>query len=155
MKLSTFILAIVFIIGLWGLFPSLFILLNHSLGLPILNNLFFKFIGIFLLVLALGVDLYLFWFFSKVGHGTPIPIEPTQKIITTGLYTKSRNPMYISHLIFALGLFFLLGHVLLLPAVLCEFVLLHLFLVYWEEPNLKKRLGPTYLTYLRQIPRWV
>ena len=37
---------------------------------------------------------------------------------------------------------------------ICEFVLLHVFLVYWEEPNLKQRLGQEYLDYLDTVPRW-
>ncbi len=63
--------------------------------------------------------------------------------------------MYLSHLIFATGLFFLLGHALLLLAVVFEFLLLNVFLVYWEEPNLKQRLGQEYLDYLDTVPRWL
>ncbi len=77
MKLSTFLFAIVFMIGLWIIFPYLFIVLNQSLGLPIIDNLFLKFLGILLLISAVGVDFYLFRIFPRIGLGTPIPTEPT------------------------------------------------------------------------------
>ena len=80
MKLSTFLLAIVFIVGLWIIFPYLFVLVNQSLELPIINNLFLKFLGVLLLTLAIGIDLYLFRFFPNAGKGTPIPVEPTQNM---------------------------------------------------------------------------
>lgn len=41
--------------------------------------------GLLLILLALCMDIYLFVLFKIFGKGTPVPIEPTKKLIAVGL----------------------------------------------------------------------
>jgi len=34
-------------------------------------------------------------------------------------------------------------------------VVVHLFVVFYEEPSLRRRFGESYETYLRTVPRWL
>ena len=62
--------------------------------------------------------------------------------------------MYISNSLVIVGIFFLNGHLLLLAYALLFFVSMHLFLVYVEEPELKKKYGKSYERFLEEVPRW-
>lgn len=92
--------------------------------------------------------------FATSGRGTPLPLDPTQKLIVTGPYAYVRNPMQISLVgvsaiwayttrSFALG-----GYVVLL------LLAMHLFRVY-EEDGLHRRFGARYKKYSRKVWLWL
>ncbi|HZP09473.1 isoprenylcysteine carboxylmethyltransferase family protein [Methyloceanibacter sp.] len=87
--------------------------------------------------------------------GTNIrPDQPTNALVTDGLFAHSRNPVYVGGLIAILGLALALGSdwmaILLVPA----FVLLHYGVVLREERYLEAKFGATYLAYKRSVPRY-
>ncbi len=76
------------------------------------------------------------------------------RMITTGPYRYTRNPMYLGHLIFLLGLavtFWSLFGVLLLSG---RAVWFHLR-VLKDEQRLTAQFGPAYATYRQQVRRWI
>ena len=69
-----------------------------------------------------------------VGRGTLSPVDPTKKLVTSGLYRHTRNPMYVGVLMSLIGeaLFFRsyqLGIFLLIMALIFNF-----FIMMVEEP---------------------
>ena len=62
-------------------------------------------LGGLLINAALAVIAYLFFLFRVHGEGTPVPTQPTKKVISVGLYRYTRNPMYWCHLVIILGEF--------------------------------------------------
>ncbi len=92
--------------------------------------------------------------FVVVGKGTPAPFNPPRRLVTRGPYRLVRNPMYIGAGL-ALGgaaLFYrsppLLGYA-------AAFVLVtHRFVVFYEEPTLRRVFGVEYEAYCRQTGRW-
>jgi len=93
--------------------------------------------------------------FVRKGQGTPIPIEPPTRLVLQGLYRYVRNPMYAGAVLILLGdvIFFHSGWLLLYAVGLWS--ALHIALVVFEEPQLKKRFGADYEQYLKAVPRWI
>lgn len=93
--------------------------------------------------------------FVRRGKGTPVPIEPPVNLVTEGLYRRMRNPMYTGAVLAALAwaVYFASFRLLLYAAGL--WLLLHTFLVILEEPQLRRRFGPAYEQYLKDVPRWL
>ena len=93
--------------------------------------------------------------FVVVGRGTPAPFDAPREFVAVGPYKYVRNPMYIGALIvlFGFGLYLHSFSVLLLPFAV--FLLVHLFVVLYEEPNLRGRFGPSYEDYCRRVSRWI
>jgi protein-S-isoprenylcysteine O-methyltransferase Ste14 len=149
------VLMVILGLSIWLIFPSIFVWLNGYLHLPIISFFPMQLIGSLLIVSALTVITYLFSLFKIFGEGTPVPIEPTQKVIDAGFYRRSRNPMYVCHLAIFLGEFLLTGYMILLVYLILAWLGLHIFVTRWEEPDLKKRLGKPYLEYLKRVPRWL
>lgn len=101
-----------------------------------------------------GVYLHCVRHFAR-NHGTPAPIDEPKKLVHRGLYAWVRNPMYLGVLVIAAGeAVFWQRPVLGLYAVVlaCAF---HLFVVFYEEDNLRLRFGAEYSDYLNRVPRWL
>jgi protein-S-isoprenylcysteine O-methyltransferase Ste14 len=96
-----------------------------------------------------------FWDFSFKGHGTPAPIDPPKTLVTSALYSYVRNPIYMSVILILFGHFLWFGYWQLLMYAGLAFLVTHLYVTLYEEPNLRKRFGRGYEDYLREVPRWI
>lgn len=93
--------------------------------------------------------------FIARGRGTPAPFDAPRRFVAAGPYRFVRNPMYVGGLSLLAG-FALYVHsisILVLSAVL--FLAVHLFVVFYEEPTLKRTFGATYEAYLKSVSRWI
>ncbi len=110
-----------------------------------------------LLPLLLGVGLY-FWCagaFTFIGKGTPAPIDAPIFLVREGPYQWVRNPMYLAVLSVIIGEAILFHSLLLVGYALLAWVVVHLFVVFFEEPSLRRQFGESYEAYLRTVPRWL
>jgi protein-S-isoprenylcysteine O-methyltransferase Ste14 len=92
--------------------------------------------------------------FASIGRGTPAPFDPPLRLVIQGPYRFVRNPMYIGAglALASAALFYescpLLGYTGLF------FLATHLFVVWYEEPTLRRTFGQEYEAYCRQVRRW-
>ncbi|HEY3043233.1 MAG TPA: hypothetical protein VGJ39_04375 [Vicinamibacterales bacterium] len=93
--------------------------------------------------------------FVTRGRGTPVPFDPPQRLVTSGLYAYIRNPMQLS----AVVLLFLLGLVLQNPWLSAAGVMAHLYsvgLAGWDEgEDLRERFGAEWIAYRQSVRAWV
>ncbi|MBT4647401.1 isoprenylcysteine carboxylmethyltransferase family protein [archaeon] len=155
MKLKSIFFVASFVFFFWIFIPRVLMNFNSILGFIVFSSQLIKIIGYIVLVLAFSIIFHMTYLFVKYGKGTPSITEPTKKLVRRGIYKKTRNPMYISNTLVILGIFFLNGHLLLLGYAIIFFISMHLFLVYVEEPELKKKFGKPYEKFLEKIPRWI
>ena len=100
------------------------------------------------------VALWCIFTFASIGRGTPAPFDPPRRLVIQGPYRFVRNPMYIGAglALASAALFYeslpLLGYTGLF------FLATHLFVVWYEEPTLRRTFGQEYEAYCRQIRRW-
>ena len=106
------------------------------------------FIGVVVLVWS-------FWNFLKEGRGTPAPIDPPKELVAVGFYRYVRNPMYIGVLAVILGHFLWFGYWYLLIYAVVVFLAFNAFVMFYEEPTLKRTFGASYEEYLKRVPRWI
>jgi protein-S-isoprenylcysteine O-methyltransferase Ste14 len=149
------LIAILLFGGVFGVVPILVVEVNRRLGLPQWDWYLANESGIALM--AIGVMLYVYCAirFAREGRGTPSPIEPTRRLVTSGIFRYSRNPIYVGYVAFLLGLFVFFGDTLLLAYALLVAGLIHALVVRWEEPDLTQRFGDEYESYLQRTPRWI
>ena len=108
-------------------------------------------------VIAAGTALYLWcaWNFAAVGRGTPGPWDAPTRVVAAGPYRWVRNPIYIAALLVVLGEAWLFMSPRLLAYAAVMAVVLHLFVVGYEERTLGRRFGGSYPEYRRTVPRWI
>ena len=152
MKIKTAIIGLIFLFLIWIAPAFIFIRLNEVLRLPRFEFLPLKIIGLILFISVLCMDVYLFLLFKIYGKGTPVPLEPSKKLVMEGPYKRTINPMYLGHLAVYLSFFMYFGHISLLFLFVIAFLLLHALVTKWEEPGLKARLGRKYIEYTNRVP---
>lgn len=108
-------------------------------------------------VLALGLAIYFWclWGFAVAGRGTPAPIDPLTQLVVRGLYRRIRNPMYIGVLLVVTAWVVAFRSVAVLEYGVTVALAFHLFVVFVEEPLLRRRFGAAYESYCHAVPRWV
>lgn len=109
------------------------------------------------LIFLVGAAIYFrcAWEFAVRGLGTPAPIAPTKFLVTTALHRYVRNPMYIGVFMVLLGEAVTFRSVVLLGYAAFFCVPVQLFVVFYEEPTLRRQFGGSYEEYRRSVPRWI
>ncbi|MGH7853841.1 MAG: methyltransferase family protein [Candidatus Binatia bacterium] len=88
------------------------------------------------------------------GGGGPGLETPPERLVSTGPYAYSRNPMYLGHVIFLAGLTFTLESWLAGLITLVVAVWFH-SRVLGDETKLIERLGQPYVEYQARVKRWI
>lgn len=87
------------------------------------------------------------------AKGTPVPLNPPPRVVTTGPYAYVRNPMLTGVFALLFGIGALLGSFSLLVILTPLFILANVWeLKAIEEPELIKRLGQDYVEYRKNTP---
>ena len=115
----------------------------------------FKFLGFIPLFSGVAFTVWATIYFPLQSKGTPAHSDPPKKLATTGLFRHTRNPMYLGATLTLIGQAILLESPTVLLLAGLAWIFFHLLLVYYEEPELKKRFGQTYEEYTRTVPRWL
>jgi len=90
----------------------------------------------------------------KHGGGGPGLETPPHRLVSTGLYAYTRNPMYLGHIIFLIGLTLTLKSWLAALITIGTSIWFHTRVV-GDEKKLIERLGEPYVVYLSQVKRWI
>src|SRR6266540_6495730 len=93
--------------------------------------------------------------FALQGRGTPAPWAPPERFVARGSFRAARNPMYVGVLALIVGQGFLLGRESLFAWAAAAWLIFHLFVVFHEEPGLRRRFGADYEDYSRRVGRWL
>lgn len=99
--------------------------------------------------------LWSFWNFYHEGRGTPAPIDPPTELVAAGFYRYMRNPMYGGIFLILLGHFLWFKFISLIVYLVVVFVIVHSFVIFYEEPTLKRKFGEAYERYCERVPRWI
>jgi protein-S-isoprenylcysteine O-methyltransferase Ste14 len=93
--------------------------------------------------------------FAVDGHGTLAPVDPPLVFVARGPYRVTRNPMYVGVALWLIGLASLTADLRLAGYALCVLGAFHLFVMFIEEPSLRRRFGAPYEAYTQRVPRWI
>lgn len=136
-----------------GLFPYLILgdrfrdVFDQAFGL-------YQYLGIGLFLIGLVIMCICIFKFAVEGHGTLSPADPTKQLVSSGLYRFSRNPMYVGVLIILAGEVIFFQSIALLLYLIIVFLLFNVFIIWVEEPRLRKDFGEQYTDYCGKVSRW-
>jgi protein-S-isoprenylcysteine O-methyltransferase Ste14 len=90
------------------------------------------------------------------AHQQPTdPGQATSKIITSGPFSISRNPLYLGGILIFFGLALAANFLWPLLALVLSVILCHTFLILPEEKYLENKFGEEYTTYKSTVHRWL
>ena len=107
-------------------------------------------------VLGFAIAIRCVWDFGWSGRGTPAPIAPPSRLVVVGFYRYVRNPMYVGFAVGWIGLWIVFGHASPVAIAWAAVAALgvNLFVMFYEEPTLRKKFGADYEEYCRNVRRW-
>lgn len=108
------------------------------------------------LIVGLGSAalLHCAYVFLAVGEGTLAPWSPPRHLVTTGLYRRSRNPMYVAVVVVVLGWAAWYRVLALVAYAAVVAVAFQLRIVLHEEPRLASAFGQEWAEYKSRVGRW-
>ena len=138
---SVYLLVICYVIGE-------FVIPKYSLLYPI--NL----IGI------LGLVISLVFFFSgfnifKSYAENPVPTSSSERLIKTGVFAYTRNPIYLSLVLFHLSMFLVFENVMYLLSAVGQTIWIHNYIIKFEEEYLLGKFTDEYQRYMNVVSRWL
>jgi protein-S-isoprenylcysteine O-methyltransferase Ste14 len=93
--------------------------------------------------------------FATIGRGTPAPFDPPRRLVTRGPYQFVRNLMYIGAGLALIGAALVYGSISLLSYIVILFPVSHIFIIFYEEPTLRRTFGEDYEDYCHKVKRWL
>ena len=138
---SVYLLVICYVIGE-------FVIPKYSLLYPI--NL----IGI------LGLVISLVFFFSgfnifKSYTENPVPTSSSERLIKTGVFAYTRNPIYLSLVLFHLSMFLVFENVMYLLSAVGQTIWIHNYIIKFEEEYLLGKFTDEYQRYMNAVSCWL
>ena len=76
-------------------------------------------------------------------------------VVVKGLFARVRNPAYIGVVTLIAGEAVVLQSFWIIVQAAVMWVVFHLFVTLWEEPDLRTRFGRPYVEYCKKVPRWL
>lgn len=92
--------------------------------------------------------------FAAKGKGTPAPFDPPRRLVAQGPYRYVRNPMYMGAGLALAGAALFYASLWILAYGAVFLLAMHLFVVLYEEPTLRRAFGQEYVEYCRRTRRW-
>ena len=85
----------------------------------------------------------------------PLPESDTNSIIKTGIYAYTRNPIYLSFILFHLGMFLTFENVMYFLSSIGLFFWLNNIIIKEEEIYLKSKFKDKYTNYCNSVSKWI
>src|SRR5689334_23484715 len=110
-------------------------------------------VGIILIVSGISLAVRARRAFAEFHQPTD-PGHPTSKVIRSGVFATSRNPLYLACVLIFLGLALALNMFWALAALGLSIILCHYLLILPEERYLAAKFGEEYEQYMASVHRW-
>jgi protein-S-isoprenylcysteine O-methyltransferase Ste14 len=83
------------------------------------------------------------------------PRVHSSRIVTSGIYAYSRNPIYLGCFVLIVGRGLIYASVLVLLLAVTMLLVLYWAVIVEEEKYLERRFGEEYMSYKRSVRRWL
>ena len=112
------------------------------------------------LIGIIGLLTSLFLFFSgfnifKSYEENPVPTSKSDRLIKTGIFAYTRNPIYLSFVLFHLSMFLVFENVMYLITAIIQGIWIHNKVIKYEEEYLLKKFNEEYRRYMNSVKRWI
>ena len=112
------------------------------------------------LIGILGLMISLVFFFSgfnifKSYAENPVPTSSSDRLIKTGIFAYTRNPIYLSFVLFHLSMFLVFENVMYLLSSIGQAIWIHNYVIKFEEEYLLGKFTDEYQQYMNAVSRWL
>lgn len=128
--------------------------IHYVTPIKIFNFEALAFTGYFLIIASIMIVLIAAKQFANAKTTLDVR-KSSSSLVTTGVFKYTRNPIYLSMVLFCLGVAFIVNSIFLLLAALFAGIGLYLFVIRAEEVYLHDEFGEHYSLYQQSVGRWI
>lgn len=110
-------------------------------------------VGIGLILAGIGLIVSARRELARYGQPTD-PGQPTSQVVKSGVFARSRNPLYLASVILFLGIALTFNNLWTLVMLSLSILLCHYILIIPEERYLRAKFGREYEEYVASVRRW-
>ncbi len=110
--------------------------------------------GMLILVVVVALDLWSIMTL-RAARTTVMPTRKTTKLVTTGPFRFSRNPLYVGNVLLLFSLALIFANAWFIPAALLSAFCIQKLAIEREEQHLLSVFGAEFETYCREVRRWL
>ncbi len=114
----------------------------------------YNYLGIILILFGIMINLWTDQLFKKAKTDVKYHKIPS-KLITSGPFKISRNPMYLGMLIIIFGVAIILGNLIVFIFPIIFVIIIQKRFIPGEEKNMEKTFGKRYLEYKNEVRKWI
>lgn len=111
-------------------------------------------LGLGLMIFALAMSLRAVMDFAESGEKLP-PATASRQLFTDGAFRYSRNPIYLSMMLFGVGFGLATLNLWIMLTTIAAGVVFNYFVIPQEEAYLARRFGVEYDQYRGRVRRWL
>ena len=104
-------------------------------------------VGQGLRILAIGL--------SYIVRGGRMRRIYAENLVTDGLFSHCRNPLYVGNILIVMGFVFVSGNLTGLIVGSLAFIAIYRLIVHSEESFLSEKFGEPYTAFCNDVPRWI
>jgi protein-S-isoprenylcysteine O-methyltransferase Ste14 len=113
------------------------------------SNIFWQVLALMLLIFGLT---FMIWSVREAGK---LDMVSPDRLITSGPYSFSRNPMYVSWISIYLSVFFISRSLWLLLLLVVAILITHFLVIIREERTLSLKFGDQFEEYCEKVRRYI
>lgn len=140
---------LIFLAGIIGGF-----VIDSYIPMPFVPEAYDLPLGMVLIAISVALMFWSVSTFNKAGTNVDVR-KPTTKIVSDGPYAYSRNPIYLSMALFAIGCAIWLNSLWIFTGLGAALVVMHYGVILREETYLAKKFGKKYTEYQGKVNRWM
>ena len=134
------------------------IVISYVLGEFIIPK--YPIIYLFNMMGLIGLIVSVIFFFSgfnlfKSYKENPTPTSDTNRLIKTGIFAYTRNPIYLAFVLFNFSMFLVFENVMYLLSSLGLFIWINNYVIKAEEDYLKNKFGDEFVRYCGAVKKWL
>jgi protein-S-isoprenylcysteine O-methyltransferase Ste14 len=112
-------------------------------------------LGIALVLLGIALSFWAFGLFRREDTELQPTSETNRKLVVSGPYRLTRNPMYLGLVLISLGIAFWVGALPFFVVPLLVLATTNLVHIPFEEAKMRRQFGADYDNYTRAVRRWI
>lgn len=117
---------------------------------PVVHDILIRVILIYL-----GTTLIFIGIMGRVFASIFMGSQRNVKIVTTGLYSITRNPLYLFSFVSTVGIILIYGSIILIVVITSVYLIYYKYVISFEEYDLTRNFGKIYSDYLNSsVPRF-
>jgi protein-S-isoprenylcysteine O-methyltransferase Ste14 len=114
----------------------------------------YTYLGVVLIAIGIALNVYSVRYLEQ-QNTTSNYLETANRLVVTGPFRRSRNPIYLSGVLLSFGIAIFLGSLVTFAIPILIFLILNSIHIPDEEMRLEDKFGEEFLEYKQRVRRWV